>query len=32
MLYLIRSGNYIKIGFTEDLDSRISQYETHNPI
>ena len=31
MLYLIRSGNYIKIGFTEDLDSRISQYETHNP-
>lgn len=31
MLYLIRSGNYIKIGFTEDLDNRISQYETHNP-
>ena len=34
MLYLIESGNYIKIGFSKDLDSlknRMITYKTHNP-
>ena len=34
MLYLIESGNYIKIGFSKDLNSlknRMITYKTHNP-
>lgn len=31
MLYLIKSGSNLKIGFTSDLDSRLSQYKVHNP-
>ena len=32
MLYLIKSGEYVKIGYTKDLQSRINIYKTHNPI
>lgn len=31
MIYLIESGNFYKIGFTENLKSRMKQYATHNP-
>ena len=31
MLYLIKSGSNLKIGFTSDLDSRLAQYKVHNP-
>ena len=31
MLYLIKCGNYLKIGFTENLEQRTKTYETHNP-
>lgn len=31
MIYLIESGNFYKIGFTENLKSRMKQYTTHNP-
>jgi len=30
--YVLKSGNYYKIGRTNDLKRRIKQYETHNPI
>lgn len=31
MIYLIESGNFYKIGFTENLKPRMKQYATHNP-
>lgn len=31
MIYLIESGNFYKIGFIENLKSRMKQYATHNP-
>lgn len=30
MLYLIKSDNYLKIGYTYDVSKRMKQYETHN--
>lgn len=31
MLYLIEDGNYLKIGYTKDIKSRMKTYQTHNP-
>ena len=31
MLYLIKSSKYLKIGFTNNLEDRLKQYDTHNP-
>lgn len=31
MLYFIKSGNYYKIGFSDNIEKRISCYMTHNP-
>ena len=31
MIYVIESGNYFKVGFTTNLDSRKCAYDTHNP-
>lgn len=31
MLYLIKSGKYVKIGYTDNIRSRIQNYRTHNP-
>ena len=31
MLYLISSKNYLKIGYSDDVQSRILCYKTHNP-
>ena len=31
MLYLIKSGKYIKIGYTQNLEKRLKEYSTHNP-
>nr|DAT90361.1 MAG TPA: hypothetical protein [Caudoviricetes sp.] len=31
MIYLIKSGNNLKIGFASNLKSRLDQYKTHNP-
>lgn len=31
ILYLIQSGNYLKIGITNNLPIRIREYQTHNP-
>ena len=30
-LYLMQSGNYLKIGYTKNFASRMSSYRTHNP-
>lgn len=30
-VYLIESGNYYKIGFSNNLETRSSVYDTHNP-
>lgn len=31
-LYLLRSGQYIKVGITVDMVDRLKSYRTHNPI
>ena len=31
MIYLIKSGNYLKIGFSKCLQKRLNAYKTHNP-
>lgn len=31
MLYLIKSNNKLKIGYTKNLDSRLKSYKLHNP-
>lgn len=31
MLYLIKSSNYLKIGYTSNLKTRLQDYNTHNP-
>ena len=31
MLYLLKCGDYMKIGFSDNLRHRFSQYNTHNP-
>ena len=31
MLYLIKSNNWLKIGFTNNLDDRLKHYNTDNP-
>lgn len=31
MLYLIKSSRYLKIGYTDNIASRMSHYRTHNP-
>lgn len=30
MLYLIKDRDYIKIGYTSDMESRLKHYDTHN--
>lgn len=32
MLYFVKTQDYYKIGFTEDLEGRMKNYVTHNPI
>jgi hypothetical protein len=27
----IKSGKFLKIGFTSNIENRIKQYKTHNP-
>ena len=31
LTYLLKSGQYYKVGHTRDLDKRLSTYRTHNP-
>lgn len=31
MLYLIKSGDYLKIGYSQDIKKRMQTYSTHNP-
>jgi hypothetical protein len=31
MLYLIKSGNYIKVGYTTNINKRLCAYNTCNP-
>lgn len=31
MLYFIKSGKYVKIGYAKDVQKRLCQYYTHNP-
>lgn len=31
MVYLIQSGKYLKVGYAENLMSRLKAYDTHNP-
>lgn len=31
MVYLIKSGNYLKIGYSQDVKKRLQHYTTHNP-
>lgn len=31
MLYLIKSGNYLKIGYSSNVDKRLESYRTCNP-
>lgn len=31
MVYLIKSGNYLKIGYSQDIKKRLQNYSTHNP-
>ena len=31
MLYLIKSGKYLKIGYAKDVSKRLKDYYTHNP-
>lgn len=31
MLYLIKSGKYVKIGYAKDVSKRLKDYYTHNP-
>lgn len=31
ILYLMQSGNYLKIGYTKNFANRFSAYKTHNP-
>lgn len=31
MLYLIKSGNYLKIGYAKNIEERMKLYITHNP-
>lgn len=31
MIYLIKSGNYFKIGYSENVEQRIKAYSTFNP-
>lgn len=31
MLYLIKSGKYLKIGYTDNLEQRLQEYNIHNP-
>lgn len=31
MIYLIKSGKYLKIGFTDNIKQRLTQYKTNNP-
>ena len=31
MLYLIQSSNFLKIGYTSNLENRKKDYKTHNP-
>ena len=31
MIYLIKSNNYLKIGYTSNIQSRTKAYNTHNP-
>lgn len=31
MIYLIKSNNYLKIGYTKNIINRMQHYRTHNP-
>lgn len=31
MIYVVESGDYFKVGFSNNPKKRISQYKTHNP-
>ncbi len=31
MLYLIKCDNFLKIGYTSNLENRLKHYHTHNP-
>ena len=31
MVYLLKSGNYLKIGYSQDIKKRLQNYSTHNP-
>lgn len=31
MLYLLKSGNYLKIGYAKNIEERMKLYTTHNP-
>ena len=31
MLYLLKSGNYLKIGYAKNIEERMKLYNTHNP-
>lgn len=31
MIYLLESGNYYKIGFSDNFEQRLKSYLTHNP-
>lgn len=31
MIYFIKSGNFLKVGFSADVPKRMKQYATHNP-
>lgn len=31
MIYLLKSYDYLKIGYSSDIDTRLKQYKTYNP-
>jgi hypothetical protein len=31
MIYLLKSNNYYKVGYADNVESRLNAYKTHNP-